>query len=534
MNKIFIIIILSALTFSCKKNVLDITPTDRISESTIWTDPSLPQLFINAQYNALQDGFSNDMQYFGDDSYSQFDLGGYQTVAKASLTPSNVNGLSGYFNYWNTGYAAIRNFNIFFEKIDGVPVDDETKKKMSAEVKFLRAFVYAKLIWNYGGVPIIDKAFTLDETLTGIKRNTYDECVTSIVKDLDEAIATLPDQQSGANLGRACADAARALKSRVLLYYASPLNNTGNDRARWQAASDAAFELISANRYTLSEDFHGLFVGKPNSESIFAKYYSTDVSHNVGFFSAPQGSGGLAQRDPSQNLVDAFEMKDGIIPFIDGVVNPDPKNTYDPKNPYINRDPRFYATCLYNGASYNGRTIQLYKNGTDFNGQDATQTGYTLYKFIDESLPVSITTPYTYPWQFFRLAEIYLNYAEAQYFLGNEENARVYVNKVRARVFMPAITESGTALFNRIAHERQVELALEGHRYYDTRRWKIAPQTDAKPIQGTQVTRNADGSFSYLRVNLLNRTWNDKLYYLPIDFNQVQSSGNSLEQNPGY
>lgn len=527
-------IIACSLLGACKKNVLDITPTDRISETAIWTDATLPQLFINAQYNALQDGFSNDIQYFGDDSYSQYDLSGYQSVAKASLTSSSVGGLSAFYNYWNTGYSAIRNFNIFFEKIDGVPVTDDVKAKMKAEVKFLRAFVYAKLIWNYGGVPIIDKAFTLNETLTGVKRNTYDECVTYILKDLADAITGLPNQQTGTNLGRASADAARALKSRVLLYYASPLNNTSNDKTRWQSASDAALDLISGNRYALYSNFHGLFIGENNTESIFAKYYSTDVSHNVGYYSAPQGSGGLAQRDPSQTLVDAFEMTNGVIPVINGIVNPDPKNTYNPNDPYVNRDPRFYATCLYNGAQFNGRTIQLYKGGTDFIGNDATPTGYNLYKFIDQTQPVSITTPYTNPWNYFRLAEIYLNYAEAQYNLGNEDNARTYINKVRARVNMPVITETGTALFDRIVHERQVELALEGHRYYDVRRWKIAPQTDSKPIQGVQITKNGDGSFSYLRLNLLNRTWDNKLYFIPISFNEIQSSGNSLEQNPGY
>lgn len=534
MKKLIIILIAGVLLGSCKKNVLDITPTDRISEATIWTDPTLPQLFINGLYNALQSGFSNDMQYFGDDCYSQYDLGGYQTVGKGSLTSSNVSGLSAYYNYWNTGYSAIRNFNIFFDKIAGVPASDEIKAQMIAEVKFLRAFVYAKLIWNYGGVPIIDKTFTLNETLSGITRNTYDECVVHILKDLNDAIAVLPNQQTGANAGRASADAARALKSRVLLYYASPLINTSNVKSRWQDASDAALELINSNRYSLYSNFHGLFIGDANNEAIFTKYYSAAVSHNVGYYSGPEGNGGLAQRDPSQTLVDAFEMTNGVIPVINGVVNPDPNNTFDPKNPYLNRDPRFYATCLYNGATYKDRTILFINGSVDFQGNDATPTGFTLYKFIDQNLPVAASTPYTYPWHFFRLAEIYLNYAEAQFNLGNEANARLYINKVRERVNMPPITETGTALFNRIVHERQVELALEGHRYYDVRRWMIAPQTEAQPIQGTQITKNADGSFSYLRINLLNRTWDDKLYWLPISLQEINSSKNSLVQNPGY
>lgn len=534
MKRIIIIFITIVFLSSCEKNVLDITPTDRLSETAVWNDPTLTQLFINAQYNSLQSGFSNEMQYFCDDSYSQYNSGNYQDIAKGTLTSSSVGSLSANFNYWNSGYSAIRNINVFFEKIDGVPASEEVKAQMVAEIKFLRAFVYAKLIWNYGGVPIIDKAFTLSETLTGVTRNTYDECVAYIVNDLNDVIKVLPNQQTGGNIGRASADAARALKSRVLLYYASPLNNPSNIKSRWQDASDAALELINSKRYSLYNDFHGLFIGNANSEAIFSKYYSTDVSHNVGYYSGPIGSGGLGQRDPSQTLVDAFEMTNGVIPVINGTINPDPRNTYDSNNPYINRDPRFYATALYNGAIYKGRPIQPYVGGADFIGNDATPTGYYLYKFIDQNLPNSASTPFTYPWHFFRLAEIYLNYAEAQYNLGNEDNARLYINKVRERVNMPGITEVGSALFDRIVHERQVELALEGYRYYDVRRWKIAPQTEILPIQGMQILRNGDGSFTYNRLNLLPRVWDNKFYLLPISRQEVLSSGGSLIQNPGY
>lgn len=541
MKKVILILIAYLLSGSCKNDILDITPTDRLSETAVWNDPALVQLFINAQYNALQSGFDNnpnnvtyDIQYFCDDSYSQFDRGGYQAIAKGTLTSSSVGGLSAYFNYWNTGYSAIRNFNIFFQKIDNVPASEDVKTQMIAEVKLLRAFVYAKLIWNYGGVPIIDKAFALDETLTGATRNTYDECVAYILKDLNDAINVLPDQQTGDDLGRASADAARALKSRVLLYYASPYNNPSNIQSRWQDASDAALELINSNRYSLYNDFHGLFIGDANNEAIFSRYYSTDVSHDVGYYCGPIGSGGLGHKIPSQTLVDAFEMSNGVIPVINGTINPDPNNTYDPNNPYVNRDPRFYATVLYNGAPYKDRTIQPYAGGADFTGNDATPTGYYLYKFIDQNLPNAANTPYTYPWHYFRLAEIYLNYAEAQYNLGNEDHARLYVNKVRQRVNMPDITETGSTLFDRIVHERQVELAMEGLRYYDVRRWEIAPQTENRSIQGMQIIRNGDGSFTYNRLNLLPRVWDDKFYLLPIARQEVLSSEGSLIQNPGY
>jgi len=536
MKKIFFLLFIISTLVSCKKDILDITPTDRLSETAIWTDATLPQLFVNAQYNTLQHGFNNDVQYYGDETYSKFDDGGYQIIGLNQINPSNVDQISPRFNYWKTGYNSIRNFNIFFSKIDGTPLTPENKKALAAEVEFLRAFVYAQLIWNYGGVPIVEKVYNLNEELTGLKRNSYDECISYIIKDLDDAIAGLPDQQTGANAGRASADAARALKARVLLYYASPQNNPTNDKSRWQQVSDAALSLINSNRYTLSDNYHNLFIGGDNKEAIFSRYFSTDNSQQIGKLFAPIGSGGNGYAQPSQNLVDAYEMTNGVIPVIDGVTNPDPANTYNPANPYINRDPRFYANVLYNGASYKGRAIETFNGGADFFGPDATATGYYNYKFLDQNQVVSGTTPYTYPWHFFRLAEIYLIYAEASYNLGKEADAREYINKVRQRtgVNMPPVTATGTALFDHLVHERQIELAFEGHRFYDTRRWKIAPQVDAKPITGVQVVKNGNGTFSFNRLELLKRVWNDRLYLIPLSFQQVQASAGSLVQNPGY
>lgn len=536
MKKLFLLLSIIFVCSSCKKNILDITPTDRLAEDAIWTDATLPQLFINAQYNALQHGMNNDITYFGDEAYNQYNSGGYHLVGQNQINASNVDQISAYYNYWNTAYAGIRNINIFFSKIDQTPVPADAKAKMIAEAKFIRAFIYARLIWNYGGVPILEKVYTISDDLLGLKRATYNECITYILKNLDEAIEVLPAQQTGANAGRASADAARALKSRVLLYYASPQNNTTNERARWQSVSDIALELINSNRYSLHTNYHGLFIGETNNEAIFSRYFSTDNTNIIGKLFAPVGSGGNSFGAPSQNLVDAYEMKNGVIPVINGVINPDPNNTYDPKNPYINRDPRFASSVMYNGFTYKGRQIQPYSGGLDGNSQDSSPTGYFNYKFLDESLVVSDKFAYTYPWAFFRLAEIYLTYAEAQYNLGNEAETRLYINKVRSRpgVNMPPITETGTALFSRLVHERQVELAMEGQRFYDVRRWKIAPETEAKPIQGIQVVKNQDGSFTYSRINVLNKVWNDRLYLIPLTFKEVQSSGGSLVQNPGY
>lgn len=406
---------------------------------------------------------------------------------------------------------------------------------MIGEMKFIRAFIYFRLIRSYGGVPIIEEVFDINSDWSGVKRNSYDECVDYIIKDLDEVITVLPDRPSERN--RASANAARALKSRVLLYAASPLNNPSNDREKWQKAADAAKELFDKG-YSLSDNYRDMFFDVTNDEYIFAKEYSETYSHWAGRNTASPGDGGLGFATPTQNMVDAYETIDGEIPILDtktGEVNPN--SIYDPKNPYKNRDPRFYDCIYYNGStSIEGRVVETYQDGADMQTQDMTLTGYYLRKFVDESEPVSESYHYTMPYPFFRLAEIYLNYAEAEYHLGNEDVAREYVNKVRARksVNMPPIDETGSTLLERIYHERQIELAFEGHRFFDLRRWRIA---DKNPLYGLIINKTEDG-FSYERfmVSLASREtdWKDAFFLLPIHYQEIQKSNNSLEQNPGY
>lgn len=406
---------------------------------------------------------------------------------------------------------------------------------MIGEMKFIRAFIYFRLIRSYGGVPIIEEVFDINSDWSGVKRNSYDECVDYIIKDLDEVITVLPDRPSERN--RASANAARALKSRVLLYAASPLNNPSNDREKWQKAADAAKELFDKG-YSLSDNYRDMFFDVTNDEYIFAKEYSETYSHWAGRNTASPGDGGLGFATPTQNMVDAYETIDGEIPILDtktGEVNPN--SIYDPKNPYKNRDPRFYDCIYYNGStSIEGRVVETYQDGADMQTQDMTLTGYYLRKFVDESEPVSVSYHYTMPYPFFRLAEIYLNYAEAEYHLGNEDVAREYVNKVRARksVNMPPIDETGSTLLERIYHERQIELAFEGHRFFDLRRWRIA---DKNPLYGLIINKTEDG-FSYERfmVSLASREtdWKDAFFLLPIHYQEIQKSNNSLEQNPGY
>ncbi len=304
------------------------------------------------------------------------------------------------------------------------------------------------MIKRYGGVPLITDVIGLDDDLSR-ERNTYDECVDFIVDELDAVIGVLPDKQPDASLGLASSDAARALKSRVLLHAASPLNNPDNDQSKWEAASDAAKELIDGGRYSLNGDYRTTFTGQ-NSEVIFARYFaqaaaaSTDAQSmlpmELHFQVGRNGDRGWGSDTPTQNHVDAYEMSNGL-PITDAA------SGYDPANPYANRDPRFYATILFDGAVWKGRATETFISGETnvtggldtnqgpFDIQNATQSGFYTKKFLQEEVPPlqGSTVRSTSPYILFRYAEVLLNYAEAQHMLGNDGEAQTYINIVRKK-----------------------------------------------------------------------------------------------------
>ncbi len=541
-TKIVIIVFLFILTLHACNDVLDILPTDKISETAVWNDATLIRLYMNGCYtSAYPQGLFRTTQigHATDELHSIKGSVYYNIIVRGDLTADNINTIHDYLNNWKKAYFLLRDVNIFFDKIEDAPIGEDIKNEMIGEMKFMRAFIYAQLIWRYGGVPIIDYVFELNDEYS-VERNSYEQCVTFIIAQLDEAIALLPDKQTGANLGKASADAARALKSRVLLYAASAQNNPTNDLSKWQKASDAAKELIDTRRYSLNDSYQQTFLAH-NDEVIFAKYHTQasalDLSRQVG----RNGDYGWGSDSPTQNLVNAYEMSNGQMPYLaDGSVNP--LSGFDPANPYDNRDPRFYASILYDGAIWMGRPTETFSGGLDsregpIESWNASLSGYYLKKFVPEDIPpiggtVYPVTPYIY----FRYAEILLNYAEAEFMLGHEEIARTYINQVRNRsdVRMPPVTESGEALLKRIRHERQIELVFEGHRYFDVRRWKIANETETKNIIGIAITKSPSGVKSYTTKNLITRTWNDRLYLLPIPREEIDRSLGSLTQNPGY
>lgn len=586
------------ISASCNKDILNLSPMDSVTDDAVFnsSDPGLMKAFVNNIYQGLPDGYNWSMLSSVTDE-SHMNAGswaGMSSIMKSQLTQSNLSAFAsgsyyGLFN-WSPAYKKIRAANLFFSKIDASPVDASTKKLLKGEVFFLRGYLYHNLVAMYGGVPIITQAYTLTDEFS-VARNTYADCIQFISDQCDSAARYLPLVQP--EVGRATKGAALALKSRLLLYAASDLYNTPSTwgsysnpelvgyksatvserQARWQKAKDAAKAVIDLGQYSLympnpasqaeaTTNYYNLSV-KSTSEDIFSRFYTTNITGdwttaNPGIFHNPCGYHGWGTEAPIQQMVDEYEMNDGTTFSWN--------NPVQAKAPYQNRDPRFYATILYDGAAWRTRPSDVsgdpygkiqtghyyydattIKDGLDTDGKNggvdtwnATWTGYYLKKGVDNTLdPVAIKQ--ICPWKFMRYGEIILNYAEACIGLGQEPEARTYINMIRKRAGMAGISTTGADLVRSLQHERKIELAFEELRYFDIRRWMICSNAYSNPLgiyilygSPTSVsTSYGSGTPTYSVRKIDDREWNSKCYFLPISQDEMYKNS-KLIQNPGY
>ena len=566
MKKIIIITALALVLFSCSDNILNISPKDRISEDAVWQDEKLIDAYENALYNCIQHGFKIHMQSKATDEAIctiTFDIGQFPTGA---INADNITSVAntawnggGNIYYWDTGWQYLRKINIFLDKMQNLTINIDNKARMVAEAKFLRAWIYFEFIKRFGGVPIIDQPYELADTASiSFARNSLDECVKFIEDNINQAMPDLPEYYAAddPNFGRVTQDVCQALLSRMYLYMASPLWNPTNDKSKWQKAADAAKALIDKGHYSLYPDYSKLFnqpSGTANSELIWARTFSStnyqsEPMNNLGRRYGAYG-GWWASNGPSQNLVDDYDMTNGEPPFIwqNGEKSINPASGYNPQHPYWNRDPRFDATIIHDSSVYHGDLDEFWIS-TDGNSwgydsykqsSDNPRGDYILRKFMPEDEPLSWQYHYTQPWPIFRLAEIYLNYAEAEFELGNEDVCREYIDKIRARpsVDLPPIPASvtGEELRTRLYNERRIEMAFEEQRFWDVRRWKIADVVENRPLYGMQIIKDLNtGATTYTPVLLLNRVFTDKMYLLPIATNEILKSKGKLTQTPGW
>ena len=607
--KIFIIFLIVGLTSSCEKDFLKLEPLSDYSDAAVWNDPALIATFVNNIYrNALGWPYSIErLSDYSDESHFTPDWD--VTNFNKSLITSD--GLMGWEVSWATPhtlhfrwaplYSNVRACNIFFEKTEGVDFGDDVINaevdRMKGEVHFLRAYTYHYLAALYGGVPIIDKTFGLSDEFE-VARNTYEETINFIIADLDAAAALLPTE--AAKAGQATQGAVLHLKARTLLYAASDVHHAqasyapgfsnpellgytgGSQNARWQAAKDAASAVMTLGMYGLvnespgagddiAQDFVDYFISYGyESEDILLQYFTpkTDEGwdgYNPALYCGPNGYHNWGNNVPLGELVDDYEMADGSA-FDWG--NPAHK-----ADPYTNRDARFYATILYEGADWRVRPSDVQgidpwnkiqvghvydmsgelivpgvdtRSGAieDWNGG---KSGYYVRKFVDMSVDPQYVKQ-DIPFRHFRYAETLLNMAEACIELTEDAEALTYINMIRNRAGQPAITATGAALRDAYRNERRIEMAYEDQRYWDVRRWVIGPdayiQTHAVDVryetdQAATNYRQADGStwgtpiFAEKELGGDARAWDNKMYYFPIMRNEMNKNS-LLIQNPGY
>lgn len=599
MKKYIFILSTISLLAACKKDFLDTQIQQNFDQ----------EMFLNSGFNNLRAfgmGVYNYLPQFNrfdgnamlasasdEADYARFgDIQNFNFGAWGPFTnPDDV------FAYY---YRAIRHANLFLEQtVDFrallvqdtitnkanyiINVDDFVK--LRAEVRFLRAYFYMELIKRYGGIPIITKTVSPEEAVT-LRRNTFLECANFVAAECDSVYNDLtnhylnygipagqtvgrgdaPGSSDISRLGRVEKPAAIVLKQRALLFAASPLHNTTGDISLWQRSAAAGQQIFSDPNCShvnfLFSNYRDLFMSQNTTNTLTPRkgantgiiltrpFSQTSDAFERANYPVGMTNGGAGATCPSQNLVDAFEMRTTGKPITD------PTSGYDPANPYLNRDPRLGFIVVLNNSTMglntnnSARITESFQGGLDGIGVKigATTTGYYLRKSCVENYDLTRTNTRAKSWVLMRFAEVLLNFAEAM----NEaygpdampsfggvpftRSARDAVNLVRTRAGMPAIPLglSQSEMRARIRNERRVELAFEEHRFFDVRRWKIAEQTDSGPLFGMRVIKNPDNTFSYQRFVVENRVFDQKMYLYPIPFDEISKSNGSLSQNPGW
>lgn len=502
---------------------LELYPNDKITVDNYWKTADDALRAVNATYSNLfpeSDGWGCDLLFLdaaSDNSYPQHSnqFGNFQQISLNAFE-SNHSALK---ELWDRRYVTIRRCADFLANIDKVEMDEDLKNRYTAEVLFQRAFAYYFLIAEFGDVPWVDHPLTIQEASSIKRTDKYAIAKYIITHDLDFAAANLPaTYEAETDDGRATRWAALALKSRLCMFMAGDYRKPFDDQKwYWEQARDAAEEVISRSGKALYTPGNKL-----NGESYRKLFYddnaskgSGEIIYDVQFTSAERAlygftvkiacisDGGWNSWVPTQSMIDAYEVKvsNSAAYPID-----DPLSGYDPENPYVNRDPRLAASIYYTGPG--GTTLA----GSDFNStpgntggdkmdqHNGTPTGYGWKKYVDPSLMGVWDTGHDFP--LIRLAEVYLDAAEARNELAGspseDSKIRNYSGMTRWRVGMPDFPKTLTKeeMRERIRNERRVELAFEGARFFDIRRWGIAEEV-LNANDGWVIGRKLDEPGSY-------------------------------------
>jgi len=571
MKNIKYIILFLVLGLTACDDFLDRAPDVNLDEEKVFTNFLNAQRFqadiysgLTSRFNALGSYLPVPLSSASDESES---FAGY--FGTKGFNMGNYNGLDANIYFY---YSAIRKANLFLKNAELIPFPDaKTKSQMLGEVHFLRAFYFNEILKRFGGMPILTEKdlFVPGDDLMR-PRDSYRDCLAFIMSDLNAAISSLAVTLNTNEYGRATKGAAMALKARVLLYAASPLfsNRTGilgvggttddwmdkDGKTWWLKAAEAAkavidlkdndgnpvYALYKTTTANKADDYEKLFFKRRengNKEIIFYKHEAP-----VGFENAqinvwmPNGDfGGAGAVQPTNNFVKLFEMSNGK--YIDEL-----GSNYDATKPYLNRDPRFYKTIIYQGSTWQGVTLDMSTTSLQFPA-GTFLTGYFVRKYIPEEIKKATTTTVYHNWIFYRLAEMYLNYAEAMNEVeGPTQQVRDAINAVRSRsgvIDIPvALTGDKKSMRTRIQRERAIELSFEEHRWWDARRWSAGEQGELAaewfggPFNRVLITKSGS-TVTYSEESYFTRIYqpSNNLYQIPLG----EMYKNPLfVQNPGY
>ena len=551
-----VLCLLCALSVSCA----DLDYTEETTRDEEWTYNYFSDGIKNLVFDVYAQVYNNELEtnsaYFlasaTDEAQYALETGAVNNYVNGGWSPANP-----YANTWNKAYTAIADVNMYLEKLDETDISDwkynsdyqnwmAQMELFPYELRFLRAYFYFELFKTYGDVPLVTTTLT-NAQANNIHRTSADSIVKFIVDECDAIAPYLPESyvtEINAEVGRATRIAAYALKARTLLYAASPLHNPSGDKIKWGKAAEACKYIIdNAATWGLKLSPYANLWGHDaflNPEIIFG--LGRGESNTFEMANYPIGvENGSSGNCPTQSLVDQYEYLDNGETFAQRYPGSIDLNEVDP---YEGLDPRFALTVVKNGDEWptNGaqkKVIETFKGG--FNAAPkygATSTGYYLRKYVDGSCVTTADnqTRRRHTWILFRLAEFYLDYAEAVFnttgsandaTFGMTANDAINVLRKRADIQMPPFTEEGDEWVARYERERLVELAFENHRFWDVRRWKKGD----KYFKNIQVA-NISSDLKLTR-STVNRQWDEKFNFYPIPQSEIKKNPN-LTQNPGW
>lgn len=513
-------------------DLLEKDPTDSYSETVAWSSESSLDMYVTYLYKPLN-GLSNFSSLSLTDGYTdlvKYGNGVPQTWSahnKILLQQNTITSDNNPMSSWGL-YTDIFRENVFLRDagIYGNKFSEDFLNIRIAEIRFIRAVNYARMIRIFGGVILRDETNGVDsEGQKDKARATEAESWDFVLKDLEFAARHLPKEWDSKWDGRLTKGAAYAYMCRTALF-----------AKRWDVAITAADEIKKLNKYDLMDNYEDVFKVAGNKEIIFSIAYKIpDMLHYFDRYFAPDGKQGIRRAVPTSELVDSYDMADGTPFSWSGSMANDP---------YVGREPRFYASIIYNGATWKEKKIYTYvdaENGfaayrDNMNpGEKQTVTGYFIRKYLQENNADFDDKGSDQFWIEMRYAEVLLNLAEAlaeQDYSKNQDDALEALNEVRERVNLPKRTTEEApdkdSFMKLLRKERICELAFEGFRYWDLRRWRLAGEViDGKQAHGTKITKKDDNTYTYEQVSCddnINRFFPERYYLLPIPVDELQNN----------